>query len=116
MSELAIIIISNLVVAAVAFTIYKVVYAPAKFVVNFYTKEIHSKYTKDVRCQIKNMTNCKEINGFEKWRLLKKGYNGCRHCLPEHDTDLVNYKKGIGEQTQNSGFKIFDNLKEGLKK
>ena len=116
MSELAIIIIGNIVAFTVFIVFIMIVTAKPKYVVNFYTKEIHSKDTKDVRCQIKNMTNCKEINGYEKWRLLRKGYNGCSYCLPEHDTDLVNYKKGIGEQKPKTAFKTFDHYKKGLKK
>ena len=60
-----------------------------EYVVNYYTKEIHKIDSKDTRCQIRNMTNCKEINKFEMRKLLKNGYNGCRHCLPEYDTDKI---------------------------
>lgn len=57
------------------------------FIVNYYTKEIHKVDSTDSRCRIHNMTNCERINKYQMRRLLKKGYNGCRYCLPEFDTD-----------------------------
>lgn len=94
MNPLAILIIGNVVLAVIVFTFFKTVFAKAKYVVNYHSKEIHSKDSKDTRCRIKNMTNCAEINKFEMRIYLKKGYNGCRYCLPEFDTDMIN-KKGL---------------------
>ena len=95
MSDALIIIIANGVMHVAAIILFKTVFAKTKYVVNYYSKEIHKKDSKDTRCRINNMTNCAEINDYQMRRLLKKGYNGCRYCLPEHDIDLINYKKGL---------------------
>lgn len=95
MNPLVILMIVNIGSAAFVFILFKTVLAPAKYVVNYHSKEIHSKDSKDTRCRIKNMTNCAEINKFQLRKLLKRGYNGCRYCLPEFDTDMINYKKGL---------------------
>lgn len=95
MNEIEIIIIANLVVIAVVVILFKTVFAKPKFIVNYYSKEIHKKDSKDTRCRINNMTNCAEINDYQMRRLFKKGYNGCCYCNKEYDTDMVNYKKGL---------------------
>jgi hypothetical protein len=72
---------------------YKLGYNNKHYIVNYYTKEIHSASSKDKRCKIHNMTNCQRIGRLKVNKLLKNGYNGCRYCLPEFDTDLIDYKK-----------------------
>jgi hypothetical protein len=95
MNPLATIIIANLLALTVVIILFKTVFAKPKYVVNYYSKEIHRKDSKDTRCRINNMTNCADIDVYQMRRLLKKGYNGCRYCLPEHDTDYINNKKGL---------------------
>lgn len=70
-------------------------YVRITHIVNYYTKEIHKIETSDTRCHIHNMTHCGYINRIEMRRLLKNGYNGCRHCLQELDTDYINNKKKL---------------------
>ena len=77
----------------ICFIAYKLGYNNKHYIVNYYTKEIHSASSKDKRCKIHNMTNCALIGRYKMNRLLKNGYNGCRYCLPEFDTDLIDYKK-----------------------
>lgn len=87
MDGITIVFIASLIFV-VSFAVgYRYSSSKKEYVVNYYTKEIHKIESNDTRCQIRNMTNCKEINKFEMRRLLKNGYNGCRHCLQELDTD-----------------------------
>jgi hypothetical protein len=95
MSDLLIIIIAHVAAIALVVALFKTVFAKSKYVVNYHSKEIHRKDSKDTRCRINNMTNCAEINDYEMRRLLKKGYNGCCYCNKEFDTDMINYKKGL---------------------
>jgi hypothetical protein len=95
MNPLAILIIGNTVAALVVLILLKTVFAPPKYVVNYHSKEIHKKDSKDTRCRINNMTNCADINDYQMRRLLKKGYNGCCYCNKDFDTDMINYKKGL---------------------
>ena len=87
MDALTIVFIASLVSTIFTGIVFRYIGREKEYVVNYYTKEIHKIESPDVRCQIRNMTNCKEINKFEMRKLLKNGYNGCRHCLPELDTD-----------------------------
>lgn len=80
---------------AAVIILFKTAFAKSKYVVNYHSKEIHKKDSKDTRCRINNMTNCADIDVYQMRVLLKKGYNGCRYCLPEHDTDYINNKKGL---------------------
>lgn len=95
MNPLATIIIVTLVVLTAVVILFKTVFAKPKYVVNYFSKEIHKKDSKDTRCRINNMTNCAEINKYQMRILLKKGYNGCCYCNKEFDTDVINYKKGL---------------------
>ena len=92
MEIVGLIISLSLISAAITGIVYRYK-SSKKYVVNYYSKEIHSATSKDKRCKIHNMTNCEHIGRHKMNRLLKNGYNGCRYCLPEFDTDLIDYKK-----------------------
>lgn len=89
MDTLSIIFVVVLILLVVFGVVYRMVSLEKDFIVNYYSKEIHKVDSTDTRCHILNMTNCERINKFQMRRLLKKGYNGCRYCLPEFDTDKI---------------------------
>lgn len=95
MSDLLIIIIAHVAAITLVVALFNTLFAKSKYVVNYHSKEIHKKDSKDTRCRINNMTNCAEINKYQMRILLKKGYNGCCYCNKEFDTDMINYKKGL---------------------
>lgn len=57
------------------------------YVANIRTKEIH-RVESNCKCFKDFMKhNQKFVSEKSMHRLLQKGYNGCRHCMPECNTD-----------------------------
>jgi len=56
-----------------------------KYVVNNHTDEIHKLSNIKTNCHLELMTDINYVKSSEE--LLKDGYNGCRWCYNETDTD-----------------------------
>lgn len=60
----------------------------AKYVANWNTKELHNLNTQHDNCWLHLMSNCTYIFREKRARaLLEHGFNGCRWCFKEEDTD-----------------------------
>lgn len=57
-----------------------------KFVINNNTSEIHKLSNLKTNCHVDLMTNKTYVKKSEE--LLKNGYNGCRWCYDEANTDV----------------------------
>lgn len=55
------------------------------YIANHNTKEIHRVKTLTKNCFVAQMSKAGYCNRYRVNRLLKKGYNGCRHCFKEED-------------------------------
>jgi hypothetical protein len=61
--------------------------------VNFRSKEIHRLDSTHSQCCLDGIKNYVDIQETDLQYYLDCGYNGCRHCMKEIDTDIYNKKK-----------------------
>lgn len=57
--------------------------------VNHRTKEIHLLTKKHVNCLYQKKENTEYVGKKKVKKLLENGYNGCRWCFKEQDTDCL---------------------------
>ena len=57
-----------------------------KYVINRNSSEIHKLSNLKPNCHIELMTNKMYVKDSEPW--LKNGFNGCRWCYSDEDTDV----------------------------
>jgi hypothetical protein len=57
------------------------------YLVNYNSLEIHKVNNIKGNCQVQAMTNTGKVYTRKANRLLQEGYNGCRWCYPDADTD-----------------------------
>jgi len=65
-------------------------YFEERYIANVHTKEIHDAVNVKKACSIQLIAthNRKYVSAWRVKRLLKRGYNGCRYCMPAEDTDM----------------------------
>ena len=57
------------------------------YLVNYNSLEIHKVDNLKTNCQTQAMSNKGKVYSRKAKSLLREGYNGCRWCYPEADTD-----------------------------
>lgn len=57
-----------------------------KYVINRNTNEIHKLSNLKTNCHVELMTNKMKVKNSKEW--LKNGYNGCRWCYSDANTDV----------------------------
>jgi hypothetical protein len=55
----------------------------AKYIANLGTKELHEIAKLTPKCRIEMITRGRYVWNAKKWE--KKGFNGCRWCMPKKD-------------------------------
>jgi hypothetical protein len=58
-----------------------------KYIANHRTKEIHRVEHLTSRCRINLLKRSGYCTRWWQEKLLRKGYNGCRYCYKEKDSD-----------------------------
>jgi hypothetical protein len=58
-----------------------------KIIANDNTKELHKVEKMTDRCRLTFMHNARYVSNRKAEILIKQGYNGCRYCNKEKDTD-----------------------------
>jgi hypothetical protein len=63
------------------------------YLVNLRSKEIHRLNSKYTQCNLDSIKKYKFIKKKQITVWMQYGYNGCRFCMPEIDTDINNELK-----------------------
>lgn len=58
------------------------------YLINLVSREIHDLNNTHSNCNLASIASRKFITADQLQSYLKYGFNGCRWCLKEHDTDM----------------------------
>ena len=70
--------------------------------VNLRSKEIHRLDSDKLQCNLDLIKNYRDIPESELGFYIGNGFNGCRYCMKEVDTDIYNKKNEAEKNIQNA--------------